>query len=169
MAQITYEDKVKLKDNPVAEKNKGTAENFNEIKSVVNENAELLDTINEKTTINITSSNETKLLEKFDGKDIFMRKFDIKNMPKAGQAVDINLESFGIKTANVIDYNVVMIDANGYVYDVSPVWFTLAGQLQLRCFCFVDSGISKLRINAGQGQDMSANRGFAVVKYTKGA
>lgn len=38
MAQITYKDKVSIKENPVAEINKGTAGNFNEIKRVVNEN-----------------------------------------------------------------------------------------------------------------------------------
>ncbi len=45
--KITYEDKIPVKtDETVARKNKVTAEDFNEIKEVVNANAELLETSN---------------------------------------------------------------------------------------------------------------------------
>jgi len=37
MAKITYTNKVKIKDIPVAEVNKFTADNANEIKTIVNE------------------------------------------------------------------------------------------------------------------------------------
>lgn len=50
--KITYEDKIPIKtDETVARKNKVTAEDFNEIKEVVNANAESLQT----NSINIES------------------------------------------------------------------------------------------------------------------
>lgn len=53
--KITYEDKIPIKtDETVARKNKVTAEDFNEIKEVVNTNAELLQ----------TNSNNIKSLQK---------------------------------------------------------------------------------------------------------
>lgn len=42
MAQISYTDKIALTSNPLAEVNKVTDGNMNEIKSVVNENANTL-------------------------------------------------------------------------------------------------------------------------------
>lgn len=55
--KITYEDKIPIKtDETVARKNKVTAEDFNEIKEVVNANAELLETNN----TNIQAEQETQ-------------------------------------------------------------------------------------------------------------
>ena len=55
--KITYEDKIPIKtDETVARKNKVTAEDFKEIKEVVNANAELLETNN----TNIQAEQETQ-------------------------------------------------------------------------------------------------------------
>lgn len=162
MAYINYEDKVSIQENPVAEKNKVTAKNFNEIKRVVNENAKILD-------INIVSGSDAKLIEKWENKDVYMLKIDIPSFPRTNSMVDINLSDYGISTTDLIGYNVCCWDANNYFYDVASSWFKMNGDLEIRCFVFVDTdGSSKLRIATGPNSaDFSTAHGFAVVKFTK--
>ena len=58
-SKITYEDKVAINDSPVNEQNKVTAENMNEIKKVVNENADHLGRFQEPTIVTLDDTQIT--------------------------------------------------------------------------------------------------------------
>ena len=69
MAKITYTNKVKIKDIPVAEVNKFTADNANEIKTIVNE----LDDIKANTALTVIKiSTNTTLAESDNGTVILL-------------------------------------------------------------------------------------------------
>lgn len=69
MAKITYTNKVKIKDIPVAEVNKFTADNANEIKTIVNE----LDDIKANTALTVRKiSTATTLAESDNGTVILL-------------------------------------------------------------------------------------------------
>jgi hypothetical protein len=82
---ITYDDKVALNENPgVAEINKVTDDNMNEIKSVVNNNASETSTNTTKiTNLQAYSTSETKIGTWIDGKPLYRKVIDTGALPNA--------------------------------------------------------------------------------------
>lgn len=110
MAQITYDDKVALNENPsVAEINKVTDDNMNEIKSVVNNNASETST----NTTNITnlqtySTNETNTGQIWiDGKPIYRKVVDLGYLGTQTQI------SYGNKIDTITSFGGYLYQDNG--------------------------------------------------------
>ena len=106
MAQITYDDKVALNENPsVAEINKVTDNNMNEIKEVVNNNATETSTNTTKiTNLQTYSTNETNTGQIWiDGKPIYRKVVDLGSLGSQTQ----------ISYGNQID---TITSFSGYIY-----------------------------------------------------
>lgn len=94
MAKITYDDKVTLNPQPsVANTNKTTASDMNEIKQVVNTND---DTVQEIINGEIYSTTEVKTNKVWiDGKPIYRKVLDITNIGVSGYQYNHNISNFG--------------------------------------------------------------------------
>ena len=100
MGKITYDNKVFLNQNPeIADINKVTDDDLNEIKTVVNQNddnvgdledlttsdkSSIVGAINETKQQNITVGGEpAKCGYKIDGKDVYVKRIHISSLPNA--------------------------------------------------------------------------------------
>ena len=169
---ITYTDKVALNENPnVAEINKVTDDNMNEIKSVVNNNATETSTNTTNITTNTTkitnlqtySTNETNTGQIWiDGKPIY-RKVVAVDFPTTSTPT-INYPHNISKIEMIIDYRLIwwdMEDARWFNYFKD----TTGTYIQI-------DGISNTQIrikSAGEAvnwQGRTRNR-YAIIEYTK--
>lgn len=100
MAKITYTNKVKIKDIPVAEVNKFTADNANEIKTIVNE----LDDIKANTALTVRKiSTNTTLAESDNGTVILLTASCTVTLPN-GLSLGFNC-SFVTATGATMTYS----------------------------------------------------------------
>ena len=85
MSKITYTDKVALNENPsVADVNKVKASDLNEIKNVVNANADNLNKIN---ALNTYSTTEQVVGKWIDGKPIYRQVINTTGNNSQGQSI----------------------------------------------------------------------------------
>ena len=169
---ITYDDKVALNENSsVAEINKVTDDNMNEIKSVVNNNATETSTNTTNITTNTTkitnlqtySTNETNTGQIWiDGKPIY-RKVVAVDFPTTSTPI-INYPHNISKIEMIIDYRLIWYDT------FDSRWFnyfkdTTGTYIQI-------DGISNTQItikSAGEAENWhgrTRNR-YAIIEYTK--
>jgi hypothetical protein len=100
MAKITYTNKVKIKDIPVAEVNKFTADNANEIKTIVNG----LDDIKANTALTVRKiSTNTTLAESDNGTVILLTGSCTVTLPN-GLSIGFNC-SFVTATGATMTYS----------------------------------------------------------------
>lgn len=163
---INYEDKVALNERPeVAEINKVTAGNMNEIKEVVNNNADVTNKIKDEITIKILTGEEVQLNKTVDGKQVYFQKIDCGKLGTG--IIDINLSDLGIDASKINEFNSYGITDANLMYTLNPAWVAMNGDVQVRAMPFIDKGVSKLRFNMGTNVNLSDVHAWANIEYFK--
>lgn len=177
MAQITYENKVKINDNSnIPAVNKGRDVDWNEIKSVVNENDDnvgdlsLLNTINKSSIVSAINeivdksvfSTVEKIIGKWiDGKLIYRKVVNFGALPNTSEKnVPHNISNFNFATKiDGIAYN-----SDGRTFPLPAVSFGISsGNITPSIYVFAD----RTNITIGTGVDRSAYNGYVIIEYTK--
>ena len=106
MDMITYADKIALNENPeIQENNKITAENMNEIKTVVNNF--INDVISNRIQQDITTNgNPVKCGYKIDNKDVYVKRY---SSPFNGQTATF---AYGLENITITDISGYYANAN---------------------------------------------------------
>lgn len=153
MAKITYDDKVTLNPQPsVANINKTTASDMNEIKQVVNEND---DTVQEIINGEVYSTNEVKTNKKWiDGKPIYRIVLEFNNPTTGGK-----YETFDFSNKTPVRLEGYYIASDGQLesnfYNRSNDTF--------RCIAFPNSNNVYYKV----GTDISVSKVYLILEYTK--
>lgn len=169
---ITYTDKVALNENPnVAEINKVTDDNMNEIKSVVNNNA----TETSTNTTNITT-NTTKItnLQTYSTNETNTGQIWIDGKPIYRKVVAVDFPTATVTTINY-PHNISNI---AYVISVKLIWWDIEDARWYNYFkdttgTYIQiDGISNTQIRikaAGTAVDWHARTAgrYAIIEYTK--
>lgn len=129
MATITYNDKTALTiDTSIADENKVTASDLNEIKNVVNTNASTLDSNVTQTATNTT--NLTNLLNIFSGSEVNTGMTYVDGSTIYAKAVNIGTLSAqsGTYTHGIGFSRLVMVTGSFYTnagyWEYIPYWYT---------------------------------------------
>ena len=132
ITEITYSDKSDINTTSTPEVNKITASNLNEIKSVVNTNANLMGNLSELETTDrssiVNAINSTRLQittdgsavktgRKIDGQDEYVKRITLDSFPSTNQTKSWDT---GITMANAIITNLVVMAKSG-----TDNWFSL--------------------------------------------
>lgn len=122
MAQITYTNKETLNSQPsIADKNKVTSDDMNEIKSVVNTNYGEVGDITTLTTTNkssvVSAVNELKSGEIYSTTEVKTNKVWIDNKPIYRKVIDIG--TLPNATAKQVNHNISNIDKIIYQYAIA--------------------------------------------------
>lgn len=156
MRKITYEDKVAVNVNPdIPDINKVNADDMNEIKSVVNENA----------NINEYSTTEQVIGKWINGKPIYRKVVPLGTLPNQDTIqVSSGLDSNIVRIVHI--YGVVTDKTN---YEAFPIPFSWGSNTEIQNFCGIffggtgSSGNVWFRTN----RNMSNYEGYAILEYTK--
>ena len=186
MAKITYDNKETLNAQPsIANKNKVTSDDMNEIKEVVNENDDNIGTlsnlnttdkssivgaINELKNAEIYSTTEVKTGKKWiDGKDIYRIVID----DTLGTSNN-NWKQINVFSANYVD-KVVSLEgifsvSNGNFYNIPFTRITDSSFINKEfCLCNFDpvSGIYSIIAGSNNFSAYSGRPFTAIIEYTK--
>lgn len=155
MAKITYDDKVTLNPQPsVANINKTTASDMNEIKQVVNEND---DTVQEIINGEVYSTSEVKTNKVWiDGKPIY-RKVLSGTLPTGTGG-----NSFFISNSEIIS-------VNGFVKSTYGQWWSINNYFSEQKYsinCRLSENRNEIVLECGAFYNTSSKY-FLIVEYTK--
>lgn len=158
MAQITYENKVKINDSSLPAVNKVRDVDMNEIKSVINENYAEQEQLAIKIIPNIIINTEVKLNYTYGGKDVYFKRVSIGSFPNA-TTKSVNTE---ITDASLVKSYIYMDDGASlillpYVSPMSALINSVNGNVEKDC----------TTISLTAGTDRSNLSGFADIYYTK--
>jgi hypothetical protein len=160
--QITYADKETLNAQPsIAEKNKCTSGNMNEIKSVVNGNATELDT----TTSNLSNMGSYSTTEVnthqtwIDGKTIYRKVIDIGTLTNAtAKTVNHNI----LNIDKIIYQYAIACDSNGMTYSIPHV---ASPNMSSNMTMALRSNKEWVQVYCSA--NMSSYTGYYILEYTK--
>lgn len=163
MAQITYENKVKINDNPnIPDINKVTDADMNEIKDVVNENYQEQQNTQVQINALATYSTEEQVIGKWINNETVYRKVvNFGALPNTSEkSVPHNISNFNFATKiDGIAYN-----SDGRTFPLPAVSFGISsGNVTPSIYVFAD----RTSITIGTGVDRSAYSGYVIIEYTK--
>ena len=151
---ITYGDKQYLNENAdIPATNKVQDIDMNEIKSVVNNNATILQG---ETTYSLNETNTGKTW--IDGKTIYRKVLNCGALPNnSDKLVNVNVPNIN----NVISINGIGISRTGTCFPLPYVYNNLNTQIELVYLA------SSQQIRITTGQDRSGINGYVRIEYTK--
>lgn len=151
---ITYDDKQYLNQNAnIPATNKVQDTDMNEIKSVVNNNAQ------ELTNIGIYSTTEINTGKTWiDGKPIYRKVINCGALPNnRDKVINVNVSNIN----NVINIYGIGISSSGTCFPLPYVYNNFNAQIELVYLA------SSQQIRITTGQDRSGINGYVTIEYTK--
>lgn len=176
MSKITYTNKVTLNDYPdIANINKCTADDLNEIKTVVNANddnvgnladldtsdtSSVVDAINETYKNNTYSTTEQVVGKWIDGKSIYRKVIDIGALPDTAQKTVASGVDFS--TAFLVKmYGVCKYSGSNVSF---PLPFANPATLEYSIMLNIDN---QNNVVITTGTDRTGYFGYVIIEYTK--
>lgn len=158
MAKITYTNKVTLNEQPsIADENKVTDDDMNEIKQVVNNNDDTVQGIinGEKYSTTEVKTNKTWI----DGKPIYRKVINIGYLPNK----NAKLTNHNISNIDKIIYQyAIASDSNGLTYSIPHVASPNMGNSMTMA---LRSNKEWVQINCSS--DMTSYTAYFILEYTK--
>ena len=156
MSKITYADKVALNINPdISDTNKCNASDMNEIKQVVNKNA----------NINEYLTTEQVIGKWINGKPIYRKVVPLGTLPNQNTIqVSSGLDGNIVRMVHI--YGVAM---NKTDYQTFPIPFSWGSNTALENYCglFFSGTANSGNVWFRTNRDMSNYEGYAILEYTK--
>ena len=151
---ITYGDKQYINQNAdIPATNKVQDTDMNEIKSVVNNNATILQG---NTTYSLNEINTGKIW--IDGKPIYRKTLNCGALPNnSDKVINVNVSNIN----NVINIYGIGISKSGTCFPLPYVYNNLNAQIELVYLA------SSQQIRITTGQDRSGVNGYVTIEYTK--
>lgn len=159
MAKITYTNKVTLNPQPsIADENKVTDDNMNEIKQVVNTNDDTVQGIinGEKYSTTEVKTNKTWI----DGKPIYRKVIDFGQLPSSNSNPLLN---HNIGNIDKIVYNYAFCyNSDGITYEIPHV-----GNTSMMSGVYMAKRVNKEWVQIFVSGNMSSYHAYFILEYTK--